>query len=263
MRKNERGIREVFNAQRKSEILRIVREAKSVTVAELSRRFRISESTIRRDLRELEERMLLTRTHGGAIANESADLELPFSMKELKYIEEKKKIARLAAQLVEDGDTIILDSGTTTLQIARLLRDRRIVVVTNSVKILYELSHSPNIELIVTGGAHRPQSLSLVGPLSLKVLSEVNADKLFLGANGIVEDKITTTSFPEAETKRKMVEVAKEVILVADHSKFGRVTLAQIVPVDSRIARIITDDKIERKYIQLFRRKGIDVLVAK
>jgi DeoR family fructose operon transcriptional repressor len=232
----------MFAEERRQRILAALQRDRAVRVIELSRVLRASPASIRRDLAELERAGLLRRAHGGAIGTNVAALEPSLAQKEDQYHAEKTAIARLAATFVQDGDTICLDSGSTTRHLARELRDRRrITVVTNALNIAWELAAS-ECEVVVTGGHVRRGILSQVGPIAEQALTGLHVDKLFLAANGVDLTKgLTTPNLIEAQTKQAMVKAASEVYLLVDHSKFGRVTFAGICALD-RIHYLITDD---------------------
>src|SRR5688572_24549599 len=219
----------MFAEERKQQILAALRRAPAVRAAELGRTLRTSLASIRRDLADLERSGLLKRTHGGAISNSLAASEPSLAQKEDQYQAEKAAIARLAASLVQPGDTVFLDAGSTTRQIARELRHHRnVTVVTNALNVAGELTSS-DLDVILTGGQLRRGVLSQVGPIAEQTIAGLHVDKLFLAANGIDLAKgVTTPNVAEARTKHAMVENAREVILVADHSKFGRVTFGRV-----------------------------------
>jgi DeoR family fructose operon transcriptional repressor len=191
-----------------------------------------------------------------------AATEPSLAEKEDQFQAEKAAIARLAATLVQRGDTIFLDAGSTTRQIARELRHHEgVTVVTNALNIAWELAPS-EIELVVIGGQVRRGILSHVGPLADQAIAGVHVDKLFLGANGVDFEKgVTTPNLLEAQTKRTMIERATEVILVADHTKFGRVTFGHICDVH-RIHRLITDDRLPADTVNALTGLGVRVHVA-
>lgn len=234
----------MFAEERKQRILAALHQKPAVRVTELGRALRVSEASIRRDLADLERTGLLKRTHGGAIGARMAMIEPSLAEKEDQYQQEKAAIARLAVTLIKRGDTIFLDAGSTTRQIARELRHHEgVTVVTNALNIAWELASS-ELELVVTGGQVRRGILSHVGPLADHAIAAVHVDKLFLAANGVdVEKGVTTPNLVEAQTKRAMVERATEVILVADHSKFGRVTFSRICGLD-RVHRVVSDERL-------------------
>jgi DeoR family fructose operon transcriptional repressor len=234
----------MFPEERKQRILAALHQKPTVRVNELGRALRVSTASIRRDLADLERVGLLKRAHGGAISARLATPEPSLAEKVDQYQTEKTAIARLAAALVQRGDTIFLDAGSTTRQIAHELRHHQgVTVVTNALNIAWELASS-ELELVVVGGQVRRGILSHVGPLAEQTIAAVHVDKLFLGANAVdIEKGITTPNLTEAQTKRVMVEHASEVILVADHSKFGRVTFSRICGLD-RVHHVITDDRL-------------------
>lgn len=234
----------MFAEERKQRILAALHQQPAVRVTELGRALRVSEACIRRDLAQLEQTGLLKRTHGGAISASLAAMEPSLTDKEDQYQAEKSAIAGAAAAMVRPGATIFLDAGSTTRLIARALRHQRgITVVTNALNIATELASS-DIELVVIGGQVRRSILSHVGPLAEQAIASVHVDRLFLAANGVdLQKGVTTPNLLEAQVKRAMVESATEVILVADHSKFGRVTFSRICGLD-RVHHVITDDGV-------------------
>lgn len=223
----------MFPEERRTAILNRLAGEGRVGVAPLAAAFEVSEVTIRQDLAYLEERGLLKRTHGGAIPLETG-FELPFARTAGAFLEEKARIAQAAAATIRDGETILLDVGTTTTAIARALAGhRQLTVVTNALNIAILLEEAPEMTVIVTGGTLRATQHSLVNPLGLEVLAHVRADRAFLGANGIEHKAgVTNANFPEAEIKRAMLASARWKILVADSSKIGRVATAVVAPLN-------------------------------
>jgi len=234
----------MFAEERKAEILQLMESGKPVKVGDLSQRFEVSESTIRRDLQELEKVGLIQRTHGGAISVQSS-FELSYQEKEIRFYDEKQKIARAAVDLVKDGETVFLDTGTTTLQIAFALRGKTITVATNSMDIAQVFAEDTQVEVIVLGGSLRKNIRSLVGFLTNEMLARLHFDKVFLAANAVDPDLgVTTPNLIEAETKRHMVKAGKEVILVVDHSKLWEKAMCKICSL-SEINLLLTDDGLE------------------
>ena len=252
----------MFSEERKQRILEFLSMGHSVKIAELRSLLGASDASIRRDLQALQKTGQLKRTHGGAVAAHSATFEPSEAEKEDHFRVEKMAIASVAAHMVQDGDTVMLDAGSTTLQIARLLKNRRqITVVTNAVNIAQELS-SGNTEVTIIGGSFRRLTLSLVGPITESILASLYVDKLFLATNGLDLTKgLTTPNLLESKTKRAMVESAREVILVTDHSKFGRVLFSQVCPLD-RIHCLITDTAAPADFISALQTRGIKVVLA-
>lgn len=250
----------MFSGERKVKIMDRLASRQSVTVPELANQLGVSESTIRRDLQDLEEQGQLKRTHGGAISKEVSSFEPSLQEKVIHYPDEKSAIATKAISLIEAGDTILLDSGTTTLQIARHLPDLEMTVATNSLQIGQEIANLSKVKLLFLGGELRPTTGAFVGPLSELLLSQINVDKLFLGANAVeLARGVTTPNTVEAATKRAMIRSAREVILVADHSKFGKISLVKVCDF-SDLDLFLTDTPAPQEYVSLFERLGVEAL---
>jgi DeoR family fructose operon transcriptional repressor len=253
----------MLQEERQRRILERMRSGEAVKVSDLAAEFGVSESTIRRDLRDLAQSGLLERIHGGALPAEGTLREPSFAEKADLNQAEKIAIARLAASLVQDGESIILDAGTTTLQIARQLRQRReLKVVTNAYHIAAELAGNPGIEVIVTGGVVKGNTLALVGPVAERTLEELNVDRVFLGTNGIdLQRGLTTPTQAEAAVKRRMIEAARQVVVVADHTKVGKVAFATIGPLTS-CHLFITDSGTQPAFRKALAERGVQVMVA-
>lgn len=235
----------LLNEERRRAILHALNRDGRVLVKDLAENFQISQITIRKDLEVLHAHGLLHRTHGGALPPSSGALsDLSVQEKEKLHRAEKVRIAQAAVRLVEEGQSILLDSGTTTMAIARALRHfRRLTVITNAINIAAELANS-EIEVILTGGTVRKNSFSLVGPLAEETLHHLSADILFLGVDGFdTRLGLSTPNLQEAKVNRVMVEISRRVIAVCDSSKFGRRSLSTIVPPNA-IHHVITDKKI-------------------
>ncbi|WP_199909987.1 DeoR/GlpR family DNA-binding transcription regulator [Paenibacillus sp. CAA11] len=253
----------MFEEERKQSVIQYLQRHQRASVQELSEAFEVSESTIRRDLKELEEAKQLKRTHGGAVSLQSANFEPNMIEKEDFFREEKERIARLAAELIQEGDTILLDSGTTTLHLARELRKlNQIRVITNSLIVLNELRDCRNIEVSLTGGLLRQETLAFVGPMTETSLDMVRVDKAFIATNGIdLRNGITTPNMIEAATKRKMIEIAKEVILLTDHSKIGQIAYAKFADLTA-LHQCIFDVGAPDEFIKQLRKLGVAVTLA-
>lgn len=234
---------------RRSAILHRLREDSSVNVAELSEEFGVSEVTIRKDLRILNERKLLIRVHGGAIMDSTtADTETEerhFSFKKLVNAREKEAIGKAAAAHIKNGDTILIDSGTTALEVARNLHKfNDLTIITNSVNAMMEAIKYKRFKVILLGGTVREQSNSLVGPLAESNLKLFYCDKLFLGVDSFsMEAGLSTPSIEEASTNQVMISRAREVIAVFDSTKINKQALAFIAMPD-KLNTVITDDHI-------------------
>ncbi len=238
-------------AERKQKILRYVKDKKAATIQDLSAFFNVHEATIRRDLSELEKSKKLFRTHGGVVLNEEEVVSEPHvDKRKTTFVEEKRNIAIKAASFIEDGDTIILDSGTTTEQIAYELNEKKnITVITNDVHIaalLRKMAH----KVIVTGGILYPESFVLNGDITNQTLSNVNVTKAFIATPALHPDK-GLTHFDETfvSAKRSMILAATEVFVVTDHSKMGKVSTYNFARMNE-IDHIITSSTINNTYIE-------------
>lgn len=252
----------MFAEERRMRIVDIINSGKTVTVEELSRILDVSDSTVRRDLKYLEGKGLIHRTHGGAISPLPTDYEPTFLEKEEERIEEKKAIGMKAASLIEDGDTVIIDSGTTTMEIVKNLSVTRAKIVTNSPHAAIELQFRQGIEVIVTGGILRYETQALVGPMADEFISRIRADKAFIGTNGISLDGFTTPNVTEAATKRAMVRSAEKVYIAADSSKFNKASFMRFADLDEADC-IITDEGLSDDICREFSENGIQIIKAK
>ncbi len=259
----EDGVSSLLKAERQQLILEAVKDNRQATVVELSRRFDVSEVTIRRDLRELAAQGALRRAHGGALMAASAPPEPPVVQRLGRAEHCKACIGRAAASLVKDGDSIFIGSGSTTAYVARHLVDRRnLTVVTNALTIATELASAKGVTVVVTGGMMRPSELSLVGHITEQSLREVRVDKVIMGIRAIsLEAGMTNDYLPEVVTDRTIIEMAPELIVVADHTKFGKIASAYVAPVE-RITTLVTNSDTDPKTLTLLRKLGIQVIVA-
>lgn len=249
--------------ERRQEILRILNIEGSVHVKELSKTLEVTEETIRRDLEVLNNKKLLKRTHGGAIPlkNNEKNLELSFNIRTEKNVEEKQIIATKAVSLINEGETIFLDASSTSLFLARELNKfRNITVLTNSIRIVYELTNNNNITVISTGGILRSNSLSFVGPLANDTIKKYYADKFFASCKGIsTEHGATDSNELEIEVKKNMLNQAREIIILADYTKFEEIGLTQFASIN-QINTIITDNSISNNMKNSFEKMGIEIL---
>lgn len=250
----------MLQSARFREIKKIIEENNVVKVSELSKILNVSPSTIRRDLKMLERQGVIGRFHGGIITR---NLRALFNEREMQNKEEKRMIGIAAVKLIKDGDTIILDAGTTTAEIARNIGHKKnIITVTTAINIARLLQGKPSFKIILTGGLLNVETDSLVGVLAKKAFNKISADIVFLGCEGIsVELEIMYPDLDIVEVKRAMANSAKEVVLVVDHSKFGKVSLASAFSVTA-VDKIITDDKLPQEYIRALENKGIEVIIA-
>jgi DeoR family transcriptional regulator, aga operon transcriptional repressor len=263
LRSSTPSARALRRSDRMSAILEALAETGSVHVGELARRFTVSEATLRRDLALLEEQRLLTRTHGGALAQDVA-YELPVRYRDGQHREAKRGIARIAVQRLPSGPHVVgLTGGTTTSEVAKHLAGRTdLTIVTNALNIAMELVLRPRVKLVVVGGVSRPQSYELVGPWAEEVLSSVNIGTAFVGVDGIdPAGGLTTHDEIEARTNRAMISRAQRVVVVADGTKVGRVMLARMADLTPSM-ELITDASADPAGLDALRRTGITVTVA-
>jgi DeoR/GlpR family transcriptional regulator of sugar metabolism len=234
-----------------------------VSVSELSRVAGVSEMTIRRDLENLEREGLLKRVHGGAISRVSRGYEPPFALRSGRGENAKERIGRLAATLVAENETLILDVGTTTLALARNLLDGAgLTVVTASLHAAHALSVRDELRVIVTGGIARPGELSLIGDLAERAFDELHCDTVFLGAGGVdVEAGVTEFNLDDARVKRAALRSARRCVVLADATKLGKVALGAVCPL-ARVDVLVTDTSASDEVLAPLRDSGVEVLTA-
>ncbi|HHX59866.1 MAG TPA: DeoR/GlpR transcriptional regulator [Epulopiscium sp.] len=253
--------------ERRQKILELLMINKAITVKYLCDTLEASEATIRRDLATLESEEKLERTHGGAVIADDIiklNYEENFNQKESKFASKKYDVAKKAFEFLEENDSIILDSGTTTLELARLIGEStiKITVITNATTVSRVISNNPNAELMVVGGKVRLNTLATVGSIAVETLKRFNVNKTFLAVNGVtLENGLTTPDFEEAEVKKTMLLRGVERFLLVDHSKFKKVAMCQIGPV-SMVDYIITDQDTDGNIIKQFRSNDIKIIQA-
>lgn len=253
----------MFEEERLKKIAEYVQNQSRASVQELCSLFEVSESTVRRDLTELEDRKLLKRTHGGALDLRSVSFEPTYSEKEDIYKEEKSHIAKKAAELIQDGDSLIIDAGTTTSYLAsELVKFHDLTVVTNSINLIQKLSSIPDIEIMSTGGMLRKNTMALVGPAAEDSLNRIRVDKAFIATNGFdVNEGLTTPNIVEASIKQKMINVADQVYIMADHSKIGHISFAKFGRC-SDIDACITGNAISEEHKIEFEKNSIKLYLV-
>jgi DeoR/GlpR family transcriptional regulator of sugar metabolism len=258
---------ELRASERRSQIAQMVMENGRVLVADLADHFRVTETSIRRDLTLLEEARRVKRIHGGAIPMSGSSRTDSFAEKKELHIQAKERIGKACAELIKAREIILLDSGTTTLQVVRhipanLRESSLITLVTNSQPIAQEVLTWPAPNLTILGGLYLPDYQATVGPQMLAQLRELTADKVFLGADGLtLERGPTTADVLMAEADRLMVDRSRQVILVADSSKIGRVGFVPIKPVTS-IQILITDTDAPCDFVEAVRDAGVQVILV-
>ncbi|MEP6643322.1 MAG: transcriptional repressor AgaR [Acidobacteriaceae bacterium] len=253
----------VLNEERRRAILETLNRNGRVLVGDLAKEFDTSQVTIRKDLDILQSHGRIHRTHGGALPKQEGALADPTLLeKEKLHRKKKQRIALAAASMVTEGQVLILDSGTTTTAIARVLKHfQNLTIITNAVNIAVELSGT-SIEVILTGGTLRKNSFSLVGPIAEETLHRLNADILFLGVDGFdVRHGLSTPNLLEAKVNRAMMEVSKSCWAVCDSSKFGRRSLSLIAP-PSALHGVITDKDVPKADLSILKKSNIDVTLV-
>jgi DeoR family transcriptional regulator of aga operon len=253
----------MLNLERHTKILELIDKRGKVEVNELSRLFGISEVTIRNDLKDLHKRGLVRRAHGGAVRIETVNVDASLQVKAALHADEKQRIGAAAAALIKDGESVILDSGTTTQYIAKLIKDRKdLTVITNGINVAMELLGARDVRLVILGGMVRQNSYSAVGHFAEDMLRQLSADKLFLAVDAFDLDFGLSTPNPEeSKVNQAMVQIATETILVADSSKFGKRSLSRIVPL-SAVDKVITDSALTADIQAELRSRGIDLVLV-
>jgi DeoR/GlpR family transcriptional regulator of sugar metabolism len=248
---------DMLRVQRRQEILDAVRGGPA-HVGELAAAFGVSEMTVRRDLRALERDGKLTRVHGGAVVS----AEPSFAEVVVERLDAKDRIGAAAAALVEDGQTIMLDIGTTTLQLARHLRGREVTVITSNLAAYEELLPEASVELVLLGGIVRRNYRSLVGVLAEDALRQLRADVAFLGASGVEDDlAVVDTTMVEVPIKRAMMAAAARTVLLADSAKFGMRGVVRVCGPEE-IDTLVTDDGAPAAVRRALKRAGVEVITA-
>ncbi|WAM32239.1 DeoR/GlpR family DNA-binding transcription regulator [Caldicellulosiruptor naganoensis] len=247
--------------ERRQKIMAMLNENKSVLVPELAKLFNVTEETIRRDLEKLEKEGLLKRTYGGAVLVENYNVDIPFEFRNVTNIEGKKQIALTLIKYIEDGDTLVMDSSTSALQVAKLLKTKKkITVITNSEQIINELKVFEDIKVISTGGTLRNRSLSLVGPIAENTLKSLNANKAIISCKGFdIEKGFTESNELEAQVKKMMIEIAEQVYMIADHTKMNKTALVNIATLDD-VDFIFTDKVLPPSQENAIREKNVEIV---
>ena len=249
--------------ERQRLLLEWIEQRQRINVPEITTRFAISPATARRDLEALASEGKVRRVHGGAIAVRRAPPEPPILQRALEQAEEKQRIAAVAAALIGDGETVFLSSGTTVMAVAQQLHTRRnLTVFTNSLLVANTLADAPGVEMILLGGTVRAGESSLVGALTLHTLAELRAVKVIFGVRAIdLEHGLTNNALEESLIDREILRIGNEVIVVADHTKLGRVATVFVAPLDV-VGILVTDAGASAAMVAALREKGVDVRVA-
>ncbi len=249
--------------ERRTQILQIVHSAGRVRVNVLAKRFNTSAVTIRNDLNELHQRGLVLRSHGGAVLPDKILRESPVRERLKAYSDEKRRIGAMAASMIHDGDTIILDSGTTTLEIARQIKRKRgLQIITNGVNIAAELLDARDAQLFIVGGTVRGESASICGRFTEEMFDQFSADKLFLsGAGCDLDFGVSGANLEETMVNRAMLRISREIILVADSSKFSKRSMSRIAPF-ADIDTVISDTGLDEETQAKLRALGCNLILV-
>lgn len=257
--------KQMFSDERKQKIMELLDNNQSVKVNELRELFCVSEVTIRRDLQELDDAGMLKRTHGGAVSIGVASFEPNMAERQEENLAEKRAIARAALELIQDGDTILFDAGSTVLLLARFLKSnpkKNLTVITNALNVAWELYDIDSVDLILTGGQVRKNTLSSIGSIAENTIQSLHVNKVFLATNSLdIERGLTTPNMYEAQVKQKMVKAGDKVIVLADHSKFGWASLGWICSL-SEVHCVVTDLGTVSEDIAELKKLGIETIVA-
>jgi DeoR/GlpR family transcriptional regulator of sugar metabolism len=252
----------MYTLEQEQKILEILDLQQTVRVGHLSESLQVSPATVRRYLDRLAQSGLIERIHGGARRAARLAVELPVQQRMSQHSQEKRQIGRAAAAMVKKGETIFIGSGTTALEVARHLDGKKITVVTNSIPVVNHLSGSPQASIIGIGGVLRASELSFVGHIAEQALREMFMDKVFIGIPAIdLQAGLTNDYLPEVMTDRTILERGKELIVVADHSKFGKIASAYLAPVE-RIHTLVTSLQADPAVLDVLRERGVEVVLV-
>lgn len=247
-------------AERRNKIIDLLHQDKKVLVSVLSRMFDVTEETIRRDLEKFEKKGIVTRTYGGAMLNRHINEDLPFTTRNELNTDIKRTIALKALDLINDGDTLMLDPSSTSFELLKLLSNRKnLTIITNSANILHYFANSA-LNIISTGGSLRPRSLSLVGPVAQNTLQRYNVDKAVISCKGIDLNKgITESNEPECELKKYMLRQCDKVIMLADHTKFDNTAFTVLSELES-IDYLVTDREPSELWLRAMADLSIEII---
>jgi len=250
--------------ERKNEILARLRAEQRVLVSELSEYYQVTEETIRRDLEKLEKEGYATKTYGGAILGNSTKTDLSYTIRNRTNVDAKRMIADLIAQSIEDGDHIMLDDSSTSLYIARRIKEKKnLTVITNSLQIVLELADTVGWNILSTGGRLKPESLDLVGHQAEEMIRKYHVDKAIISCKGIdIENGITDSNEYHALLKKAMLSSAHETFLAADSSKFGKTSFIRIEDF-SRIDYVVTERSPDAAWLRMFDKQHVRCLFPK
>jgi DeoR family transcriptional regulator, fructose operon transcriptional repressor len=248
-------------AQRILKVQELFAKEEFVNFDELCQQFNASKSSIRRDLIKLERKGVLRRVHGGAISLQTRDEVLDFSRLSGSFQEEKSRIGKRAAALVEEGQTVILGGGSSVVEVAKSLSDRSIQVVTNSIPVAQIFWDSKQVEVTLTGGYLYPRLGIQLGPICERMLHSVSADIVIMGIRGITSAGISDSNSLIVESIRSMIKAARKVVVVADHSKFGRDAMIHVADLEE-IDQVVSDKNLDEAHQQMLKTHDVDCILA-
>ena len=250
--------------ERRSQILAKLQQERRVLVSDLSQFYNVTEETIRRDLEKLEKEGVAKKTYGGAILNENFNIDLPYTVRKKSNVSNKQQIAEIIAQMIEDGDHIIMDASSTALYVAKRIKNKKnITLITNSVEIILELSDMTGWKILSTGGSLKEGSLSFVGYQAEDMIKKFHVDKAIISCKGVdIENGFTDSNEMDAQVKKAILNSAKYKILAADSSKFNKISFTKIGDF-SDIDTIVTDNPLEENWEKVLSSKGVDIIYSK
>jgi DeoR/GlpR family transcriptional regulator of sugar metabolism len=247
--------------ERRKRLVELITSKGFVTLGELAQEFKASESTIRRDLEALDQAGTLRRTHGGALIAADATSIPAFEDRSRVCVDEKRAIGAAAARLVADGETVLLDGGTTTFEVARQLSGRSVQVVTNSLPIANLLAGDRRVDLTIVGGYVYPRTGVAVGQFASQFLSHVRARRLMMSVAGVTERGFFNSNTLLVEAELQMMRVVDEIVVVADHTKFGLQSLAYLCEL-GRVHRVVSDARLDAVHRRMVQEAGLDLIIA-
>ncbi len=248
-------------AMRQLKIQEFINSKEFIDLDTLGQSLEVSESTVRRDLIEMEKRGMLRRVHGGILSNSPKEDILDYRHNVARLYEEKKRIGKVAAEIVEDGQTIILDGGSTVAEVARHLLGHSLQVITNSLPIAQIFANSQNVETTLTGGYLYPRLGVMLGPFCEQMLGTVSADLLIMGMGGITHQGLSNSNTLIVGSEKKMIEVSQKIIVVADRSKFGRNAMVHLAPLETADL-IVSDNHLTPEFQELLNSRGVELRLA-
>lgn len=250
----------MLQIERRQMIIQYLEDHEVATVEELSKLFNVAPMTIRRDFQYLEDKNILSRTFGGAVLKSKLIEEVPYENKSLTNMEEKKKIAEYAASIIHEGNVVVLDAGTTNMEIAKLITNHKsLKIVTTDLNIAVFLSSSTNFEILFSGGIVQNATGSCLGSSTVDFLKNINANISFIGSSSVdAEHGITTPSLEKADVKKQMIKCADKSILVADSSKFGKKSFIRVCSLNDFYG-IITDSNLDKEILEKIKNKKVKI----